>query len=67
MAAYGPAAAAILTYDASLNGATEIPPTGSPGTGFAVVTIDTVADTMNVQESFSICQCRSRLRQSRLI
>jgi hypothetical protein len=49
----GPAAAAILTYDASLNGATEIPGTGSPGTGIAFVTIDTVANTMNVEEIFS--------------
>jgi hypothetical protein len=50
---YGPAAAATLIYDATLSGATEIPPTGSPGTGFATVTINTVADTMRVQESFS--------------
>jgi hypothetical protein len=50
---HDPAAAAILIYDASLNGATEIPGTGSPGTGFATITIDTIADTMNVQESFS--------------
>ena len=30
-----------------------MPPTGSPATGFSVVTIDTVANTLNVQESFS--------------
>jgi hypothetical protein len=46
-------AAATLIFTANLNGATEIPPTGSPGTGSAVITIDTVADTMHVQESFS--------------
>jgi len=48
-----PAAAATLTYEANLSGATEIPPTGSTGSGFAIVTIDTIADTMRVQESFS--------------
>jgi hypothetical protein len=49
----GPAAAATLTFSANLNGATEIPPTGSPGTGFAAITVDTVADTMTVFESFT--------------
>ncbi len=48
-----PAAAATLMYDASLEGAAEIPPTGSPGIGAAIVTVDTVADTMHVQEIFS--------------
>jgi len=50
---YNSAAAATLTYDASLDGATEIPGTGSPGVGFAIVTVDTVAETMHVQEIFS--------------
>jgi hypothetical protein len=52
-ATQGPAMAVTLTYDASLNGATEIPGNGSPGTGFAVVTIDTVAETMHVHETFT--------------
>jgi hypothetical protein len=52
-ATQGPAMAATITYEASLNGATEIPANSSPGTGFAIVTVDTVADTMHVLESFS--------------
>ena len=48
-----PADAATLFFNATLNGATEIPPTGSPGTGFAIVTVDTVADTMTVFETFT--------------
>jgi hypothetical protein len=40
------ASAAILIYDATLLGS-------SPGTGFAQVTIDSVADTMRVQVTFS--------------
>ena len=50
---YDYAAAETLTFDATLNGATEIPGTGSPGVGFAIVNIDTVADTLHVQEIFS--------------
>lgn len=50
---YDSATAETLTYDASLNGATEIPGTGSPGVGFAIVTVDTTADTLHVQEIFS--------------
>jgi hypothetical protein len=46
------ASAAILIYDATL-GNFESPPTGSPGTGIAVVSIDTVAHTLTVQETFS--------------
>ncbi len=50
----GPAAhASIITYDANLTGAAEIPPTGSPGTGYATVTIDTILNTMFVSVSFS--------------
>jgi hypothetical protein len=44
---------ALLVYDAFLSGPSESPPNASPGTGFAVVTFDTVADTMRVQASFS--------------
>ena len=46
------ASAAILIYDAEL-GNFESPPTGSPGTGFAQVTIDTAANTMDVMVTFS--------------
>src|SRR5260370_41629041 len=46
------ASAAILIYDAAL-GNFESPPTGSPGTGFAQVTIDTAANTMDVMVTFS--------------
>jgi hypothetical protein len=42
-----------ITYEASLSGASEVPSNGSPGTGFASVTIDDVANTMFVNVSFS--------------
>ena len=42
-----------LVFIASLSGPAESPPNASPGTGFATVTIDTVANTMRVQVSFS--------------
>ncbi|HTM11882.1 MAG TPA: CHRD domain-containing protein [Bryobacteraceae bacterium] len=44
--------ASTILYTANLSGANENPPTGSPGTGFAVVTIDTVAQTMEVNVTF---------------
>jgi hypothetical protein len=47
------ASAAILIYDATLLGSSESPANASPGTGFAQVTIDNVADTMRVQVTFS--------------
>ena len=45
--------AAILVYQAVLNGPSESPPNASPGTGFAIVTIDNVANTININDSFS--------------
>ena len=42
-----------LLFVASLSGAAEAPPNISPGTGFAMVTIDSVAHTMRVQVTFS--------------
>jgi hypothetical protein len=48
-----PAQAAIIEYEATLNGLQEVPPNASPGTGTAEVTIDTQANTMRVQASFS--------------
>lgn len=47
------ASAGIITYEASLAGANENPPTVSAGTGFAIVTIDTVLQTMEVNVTFS--------------
>jgi hypothetical protein len=45
--------AGIITYDASLSGANEAPPSGSPGIGFAIVTVDTILNTMEVNVTFS--------------
>ncbi len=45
--------AGIITYDASLNGGNENPATGSPGIGFAIVTIDDILQTMEVNVTFS--------------
>jgi len=47
------AQANIITFAASLSGANEAPPNASPGTGFAMVTIDDILNTMSVQVSFS--------------
>jgi hypothetical protein len=46
------ASAAIFVYDATL-GNFESPPTGSPGTGFAEVTIDTAANTLRAMATFN--------------
>jgi hypothetical protein len=45
--------AAPISYFANLSGSAEVPPTGSPGTGFTTVTIDTVAQTLLVNVTFS--------------
>jgi len=45
--------AAINIYTASLSGPNESPANNSPGTGSAIVTIDTTANTMRVQVNFS--------------
>ncbi len=42
-----------ITYFTTLNGNGEVPPTGSPGTGTATVTLDTVAHTLFVDVVFS--------------
>ena len=48
------AQAAVFTWeDAPLSGASENPPVNSPGTGFATVTLDTVAQTLSVNVTFS--------------
>ncbi|MDQ3649672.1 MAG: CHRD domain-containing protein [Acidobacteriota bacterium] len=48
-----PVKADILVFTTTLSGANEVPPVASPGTGNAVVTVDTVANTMIVSASFS--------------
>ena len=45
--------AAVLTFGGSLSGAAEIPPNASPGIGTATVIINTVAQTMEVEVTFS--------------
>lgn len=47
------AEAALITYDAILNGLNEAPPNDSNGTGIALVSIDTDLDTMRIESSFS--------------
>jgi hypothetical protein len=42
-----------ITYDAPLSGASESPVAVSPGVGFAIVTINTVAQTIEVNVTFS--------------
>ncbi len=45
--------AAPITFGTVLNGATEIPPSGSPGTGSATVVLDPTANTLHVDVIFS--------------
>lgn len=47
------ARAAVTSYLATLDGASEAPPNASPGLGLAQVDIDPVAHTMRVQVTFS--------------
>ena len=48
-----PLQAAPIVVSATLNGPSESPSNASPGTGFAIVTIDDIADTMRVQVNFA--------------
>jgi hypothetical protein len=48
-----PSQAAPIVFTANLSGANEEPPNGSSGIGFAIVTIDDVLDTMQVQVLFA--------------
>jgi len=48
-----PVNAATIVLATTLSGASEVPPVGSPGTGNAVVTVDTVGNTMIVSANFS--------------
>jgi hypothetical protein len=43
----------IVTLSATLTGALEVPASGSPGSGEATITLDTLLHTMRVQASFS--------------
>jgi hypothetical protein len=45
--------AAPITFVADLTQGLEVPPTGSPGTGSATVVLDTTANTMHVDVTFS--------------
>jgi CHRD domain len=47
------ASADTIIYDAALGGASESPATASPGVGFTIVTIGTVAQTIEVNVTFS--------------
>jgi len=47
------AQAAVVSYMANLDGASESPPNASAGTGFAQVDIDDVAHTMHIVAAFS--------------
>jgi hypothetical protein len=47
------AQATILVFAAPLSGANENPPKVSPGIGFATMTVDDVANTININVSFS--------------
>jgi hypothetical protein len=42
-----------ITFQANLTGALEVPPTGSPGTGFATIVLDPALHTMHVDVTFS--------------
>jgi len=50
------AQATVLVFTASLDGPSESPPNGSPGTGATTVTIDDVANTMRVEITFADLQ-----------
>src|SRR5215204_3680200 len=50
---FGPAKADQLVFITTLTGAQEVPPTGSPGIGSALVTIDTVTHLMTVNVAFA--------------
>jgi hypothetical protein len=45
--------AAPMTFFATLSGANETPPTGSPGTGLATIVLDPIAQTLQVNATFS--------------
>lgn len=50
---FGVAKADQLVFTATLTGSQEVPPTGSPGVGSVLLTIDTVTNLMTVNVSFA--------------
>ena len=48
-----PARASLLHFHVNLSGANEVPPTGSPATGFANLTLDTVTNDLTGHIEFS--------------
>ncbi len=48
-----PTQAATYTFTVSMNGANEVPPNASPGTGSALVVFDNVAHTLSLNITFS--------------
>jgi hypothetical protein len=50
---FGPAKADSLVFTTTLTGSQEVPPNASPGTGSALVTIDTVTNLMTVNVAFA--------------
>jgi hypothetical protein len=50
---FGSAKADTLVFTATLTGSQEVPPTGSPGIGSALVTVDTVTNLMTVNVAFA--------------
>ncbi len=50
---FGSAKADQIVLTATLTGSQEVPPTGSPGIGSALVTVDTVTNLMTVNVSFA--------------
>ena len=48
-----PARASLLNFHVTLSGANEVPPTGSPATGFANFTLDTVTNDLTGHIEFS--------------
>jgi hypothetical protein len=48
-----PARAVLLNFHVNLSGANEVPPTGSPATGFADLTLDTVTNDLTGHIEFS--------------
>jgi len=53
MVLFGVAKADQLAFTTTLTGAQEVPPTGSPGIGSALVTVDTLTNLMTVNVSFT--------------
>lgn len=53
LAAPGSAPAAYFVYAANLDGPSEAPPNASPGTGFALLYIDTTAHTFRIDYDFT--------------